>query len=129
MNRLNNKVAIITGAANGMGLCAVKLFLKEGCKVVASDIAFDTLKESFADYADNENLILEKLDVTNEEDWNNVIKAGLETFGKINVLINNAGVSVHCDLLEQTQEGFNKQLNMNLTSVFLGMNKIYTRHD
>lgn len=119
MGRLENKVAIITGAASGMGLAAVNLFTKEGAKVVATDIAYDQLKE-VTETLEGEILCVE-LDVTSEEQWKNAMHKAKEAFGKIDILINNAGVSFHKTLLEETLDGWNHSINLNLTSVFLGM--------
>ena len=122
MGRLDNKVAIITGAASGMGLAAVQLFIKEGAKVVATDIAFNQLKEVTA--VIDGDLLCACLDVTSEVDWKNVMEQTKDTFGKIDILINNAGVSFHTTLLEESLEGWNRTINLNLTSVFLGMQSV-----
>ncbi|TKC16156.1 SDR family NAD(P)-dependent oxidoreductase [Robertmurraya kyonggiensis] len=122
MGRLENKVAVITGAASGMGLAAVELFVKEGAKVVATDIAFTQLEAEVAKI-DGEILALE-LDVTSEEQWKNVADRTIEQYGKIDILVNNAGVSTHNTLLEETLEGWNKVLTLNLTSVWLGMKSV-----
>ena len=122
MGRLDNKVAIITGAASGMGLAAVQSFIKEGAKVVATDIAFDRLKE-VTELIEGD-LICASLDVTSDVDWKNVMAQTKEAFGKIDILINNAGVSFHKTLLEETLEGWNRTINLNLTSVFLGMQSV-----
>lgn len=122
MGRLENKVAIITGAASGMGLAAIHLFIKEGAKVVATDIAFEQLKE--ATTAIEGEILCVELDVTSGEQWKTVMNKAKETFGKIDILINNAGVSFHRPLLEETLEGWNRTIHLNLTSVFLGMQSV-----
>jgi NAD(P)-dependent dehydrogenase (short-subunit alcohol dehydrogenase family) len=93
MGRLENKVTIITGAASGMGLAAAKLFAKEGAKVVATDIAITQLTEEVSNI-DGDILALE-LDVTSEDQLSSVCERAKKEFGKIDILINNAGVSVH----------------------------------
>jgi NAD(P)-dependent dehydrogenase (short-subunit alcohol dehydrogenase family) len=122
MGRLENKVAIITGAASGMGLAAAKLFAKEGAKVVATDIAIKELTEGVTDI-EGDILTLE-LNVTSEEQWRSVSERAKNQFGKIDILINNAGVSVHKGLLEEDLEGWNKAISLNLTSVWLGMKTV-----
>jgi NAD(P)-dependent dehydrogenase (short-subunit alcohol dehydrogenase family) len=122
MGRLDNKVAIITGAASGMGLAAAKLFAREGAKVVATDIAITQLTEEVCN-VEGDILALE-LDVTSEEQWKNVSERAKNEFGKIDILINNAGVSVHKGLLEEDIEGWNKAIALNLTSVWLGMKSV-----
>ncbi|WP_088104803.1 SDR family NAD(P)-dependent oxidoreductase [Halalkalibacter urbisdiaboli] len=122
MGRLDNKVAIITGAASGMGLAAVKLFAKEGAKIVATDIAMENLKEEFSNQ--QENVLTLKLDVTSEKQWKDVSEQAQKNYGKIDILVNNAGVSVHKSLLDEDLEGWNKALALNLTSVWLGMKTV-----
>jgi len=121
MGRLDNKIAIITGSASGMGLAATKLFLKEGAKVVATDIAIAKLKEEISNQKD---ILTLELDVTSEEQWKTVSEQAVQAFGKIDILINNAGVSVHKGLLEEDLEGWNKAISLNLTSVWLGMKTV-----
>lgn len=121
MGRLDNKIAIITGSASGMGLAATKLFLKEGAKVVATDIASAKLKEEFSNQKD---ILTLELDVTSEKQWKTVSEQAVQAFGKIDILINNAGVSVHKGLLEEDLEGWNKAISLNLTSVWLGMKTV-----
>lgn len=122
MGRLENKVAIITGAASGMGLAAVKIFTREGATVIATDIAFEQLKEVTASIEGD--ILCVALDVTSEEQWKNVMTTAKEAYGKIDILINNAGVSFHNKLLDETLEGWNRSINLNLTSVFLGMQAV-----
>lgn len=122
MGRLDHKVAIITGAASGMGLAAVELFSREGAKIVATDIAVKQLEEAVAEIQGE--IVTLGLDVTSEEQWENVIAKTMDRFGKIDILINNAGVSVHKGLLEEDLEGWNRMLSLNLTSVWLGMKSV-----
>ncbi|PWW08726.1 NAD(P)-dependent dehydrogenase (short-subunit alcohol dehydrogenase family) [Paenibacillus cellulosilyticus] len=122
MGRLANKVAIITGAASGMGLAAVELFTREGARVVATDIAFEQLKEATA--AIGGEILCAALDVASEEQWKQVVSEAVTAFGKVDILVNNAGVSFHKKLLDETLEGWNRSLSLNLTSVFLGMQSV-----
>ena len=122
MGRLDNKVAIITGAASGMGLAATKLFAKEGAKVIATDIAVAKLKEEFSNH--QEEILVLELDVTSDKQWKEVCEQAFSAFGKIDILVNNAGVSVHKGLLEEDLEGWNKAIALNLTSVWLGMKTV-----
>ena len=94
MKRLENKVAIITGAAMGQGAAEAYLFAKEGAKVVAADMAEDALKETVdAINADFPGMALGvHLDVASEENWQQVVKQAVETFGTVDILVNNAGV-------------------------------------
>jgi len=125
MGRLDNKVAVITGAASGMGLAAVELFAQEGAQVVATDIALSQLEEAVSSIEGD--ILALKLDVTSEEQWHEAIERAIERFGKIDILVNNAGVSAHNKLLDETMEGWNKILSLNLTSVWLGMKSVIPR--
>lgn len=122
MDRLKDKVAIITGCSSGMGEAGVKLFLKEGAKVVATSRVYETLKEAFPD--ESESLLTVKLDVTSEAEWDVAVKRAVEKFGKIDILVNNAGRSVHKPFLEETLEGWNHNIATNFTSVWLGMRAV-----
>jgi NAD(P)-dependent dehydrogenase (short-subunit alcohol dehydrogenase family) len=89
---------------------------------VATDIAIKQLEEAVSKL-EGDILALE-LDVSSEEQWKNVSERTVESFGKIDSLINNAGVSVHKGLLEEDLEGWNRALGLNLTSVWLGMKTV-----
>lgn len=122
--RLENKVAIITGAASGQGAAEARLFAKEGAKVVATDMNDALLNEvvaeinaEFGDVA-----IAIKHDVAQEDNWVEVINQAVAKFGKIDVLVNNAGVSgrVH-DLDSITLDEWNFVMNINALGNFLGI--------
>jgi len=89
MGRLDNKIAMITGGASGMGAAMAKLFAQEGATVIAADINEDNLaKISELDHVEGM-----KLDVSSDENWAEVTKAIVEKYGRIDILINNAGIS------------------------------------
>ncbi len=120
MNRLENKVAIITGAAQGVGLCAVKMFLDEGAKVVATDINGEKLFANI-EALNNENAIAVQHDVSSEEDWKNVVEKTLEKFGKLDVLVNNAGFILGKSVEVETLDEWNKIIGVSATGCFLGI--------
>lgn len=93
MNRLANKVAIVTGAAGGMGAAIAKLFAQEGAKVIATDIQDEKL-QGWVLTAQKEGLSITpvKHNVSSEQEWQQVIDKTIALFGKINILINNAGI-------------------------------------
>jgi NAD(P)-dependent dehydrogenase (short-subunit alcohol dehydrogenase family) len=122
MGRLSGKVAIITGAASGMGLAGAKLFVREGAKVVATDVVADKLEKQIADIQGD--IIALPLDVSSEEQWKRVVDETVEHYGKVDVLVNNAGVLFGTGLLEHTLESWNKLLSINLTGVWLGMREV-----
>lgn len=126
MERLKGKVAIITGAASGMGAEEAKLFTQEGAHVLLADIQEEKLKEvtegitragGKASYA--------VLDVTSEESWATAVKKAVNDFGKIDILINNAGISgPNTTFAESTFDDFNKIIAINLNGQYLGIKAV-----
>ena len=122
MARLQDKVIIITGAAQGMGETHARLCMEEGAKVVLTDINSekgDALAKELGD-----NALFIKHDVTNEDDWAKVVKAIQEKFGQIDVLVNNAGITTHKSILDTSVDDYRKILEINQVSVFLGMKAV-----
>lgn len=122
MSRLKDKVAIITGAAQGMGAAHARLFVKEGAKVMITDVLEQegqALAEELGDHAK-----FMKLDVTKAEHWKDVVTAAEEAFGPINILVNNAGISVNQSIEDTTEEDYRRILDINQVSVFLGMKAV-----
>src|SRR3990172_2210174 len=108
MKRLEGKVAVVTGSASGIGARTASLFAAEGAKVVVADIdepggraIVDEIRR-----AGNEAIFL-KLDVTSEDDWKRVIAETRNAYGKLNVLINNAGVSIGKGVEDTTLKDWN----------------------
>lgn len=94
MGRLENKVAIITGAANGMGAATAVMFVKEGAKVVLTDLQEEKMQELLADIKEKGGeAIAIKQNVASGADWDHVKEETLKTFGKIDILVNNAGIT------------------------------------
>ncbi|MNM63439.1 Cyclopentanol dehydrogenase [compost metagenome] len=121
MGRLDNKIAIITGAAGGMGKADALLFAKEGAKVVITDIQDEKIQAVAKEITDQGGVAVALTqDVTSEEDWARVTETALTRFGKIDILVNNAGISSATPFLETDLELWNKVMNINVTSVFLG---------
>lgn len=119
--RLQDKVAIVTGAASGMGAATAKLFAAEGAKVVLTDI----LEEEGTALVDEIGgaARFHRLDVTSETDWDALVAETLSAFGRVDILINNAGVSgSHPDVLNT--ETWDEQMNVNARGVFLGMRAV-----
>ncbi|MEY4595347.1 MAG: hypothetical protein RIQ47_1757 [Bacteroidota bacterium] len=122
MKRLQHKTAIITGAAGGMGKEEALLFAREGATVLATDIQDDKLMQ-WVKEARNEGLLIQgiKHDVTSIDDWNKVFNYCMELYGRINVLVNNAGVFPAGKTTENTSpEEWHKIISINLTGPFLG---------
>ncbi|QKY69371.1 SDR family NAD(P)-dependent oxidoreductase [Lentibacillus sp. CBA3610] len=121
MGRLDGKVAIITGAAQGLGEALVKRFVEEGAKVVGVDLNEEKLNETVDKYG-NDNLAL-KLDVTDEEGWQKVVDTTVEKFGKIDILVNNAGMMSKKGVLELKPEEYMKTIQVNSLGPLLGIQK------
>lgn len=125
MGRLEGKVAIITGAASGMGLAGAQLFAREGAKVVATDIVVDKLEENVKEIVKNGgDAIALPLNVAKPESWNELIDQTIETYGKIDVLVNNAGIHIAKGILEAELEDWEKVMAINSTGVWLGMKAV-----
>jgi cyclopentanol dehydrogenase len=122
MKRLLNKVAIITGAAGGMGAAMAKLFASEGAKVMATDVQSEKLALWVED-AKQSGISIEHMthDVTSEADWQKVTEKTLTLYGRLDILINNAGVYPGYITTEgTTKEQWDKVIAINLTGPFLG---------
>lgn len=121
MDRVKGKVAIVTGAARGLGKAQAVLLAKEGAKVVATDIN-ETLGKRLPEEVKREGgeAIFIKHDVTNEQGWREVIEKTLSEYGKLDILVNNAGVLLHHTIEELSLEDWRSVLNVNLEGVFLG---------
>jgi cyclopentanol dehydrogenase len=122
MARLKDKVAIITGAAGGMGAAEAKLFAQEGAKVMATDVQEERLKAWVQkEKATGLNIDYVIHDVTSESDWKKVVDKTLSLHGRIDILVNNAGVFpgfMSCE--ETTKAQWDKIIAINLTGPFLG---------
>jgi NAD(P)-dependent dehydrogenase (short-subunit alcohol dehydrogenase family) len=120
MSRLANKVAIVTGSASGIGLGIAQLFTKEGAKVVFSDINSKSGKAA-ADAAASKdgNAIFVECDISNAESVKNLVVKTLESFGTVDILINNAGILYQKPISETTDEEWNTVINTNLKGPFL----------
>lgn len=119
--RLKDKVAIVTGAASGMGASTARIFAREGAKVVLTDLNEKDGEAIAKEIGSSAKFV--KHDVTNEADWKKVAEAALAAYGKINVLVNNAGVSgSDPDLLSIST--WDQQMNVNTKGVFLGLRTV-----
>ncbi|WP_286857350.1 SDR family NAD(P)-dependent oxidoreductase [Sphingobacterium sp. UBA7625] len=106
------KVWFITGASKGMGLEVAKLILEKGDKVIATSRNLKEFKKNLI--GNNENLLLLKLDITDEKEVRTVIEQGIEKFGRIDVLLNNAGYYLVGSLEEISDLEFRKTLDVNV---------------
>jgi len=116
--RLENKVAIITGAGSGIGRETALLFAKEGAKVVVADVNEKGGEETVAEIKKNGDGFFVKLDVSNREQSKQMAKTVLEKYGKIDVLINNAGIVQDAFVSKMTEQQWDKVIDINLKGVF-----------
>lgn len=123
MAQLDGKVAIITGGAAGIGLETTKLFLKEGAKVVFTDVNADSGKKVEQDLDDDNALFIQQ-DVSNEDDWKDVVKQTVDKFGTIDILFNNAGIYIIGKIPDITVETWTKLMNINVLGTFLGLKHV-----
>jgi len=122
--RLKDKVAIVTGAASGMGAATARLFAREGARVVVADLleAEGAVGAKEIRDADGE-ACFRRLDVTSDADWRALAAETVSAYGKVDILINNAGVSgSHPDLLNTAT--WDQQMTVNAGSAFLGMRAV-----
>jgi len=122
MSRVEGKVALVTGAASGLGLASSKKLIQEGARVILTDInqeALNDVKEHLKEFSETQ-FSTEYLDVTSEESWQEIIEKVELEYGKINVLINSAGISLGSDIVSTDFEIWKKVHQVNLDSVFLG---------
>jgi NAD(P)-dependent dehydrogenase (short-subunit alcohol dehydrogenase family) len=120
--RLAGKVAIVTGAASGMGAITAKIFAKEGAKVVVADMNEADGKAVVEEITKaNGSARFQKLDVASEAQWNDAVAAAVSAFGKLDILVNNAGISGSAvtDFLDT--KAWNDLMSINSSGVFFGM--------
>ena len=115
---LNNRVAIVTGGAQGFGLAITERFIKSGAKVVIWDIDENEAKKALSKI-NSENCLNQKVDVTNFKDIQDNIKKVEKEFGKIDIFINNAGMSgVNAKVWDYPVDEWKKVLDLDLNSIF-----------
>ena len=118
MGRVSNKVIIITGAASGLGKADAIRLSEEGAKLVLTDINVQE-GEQVVKECKNEALFFEQ-DVSQEKSWSDLIKTTLSEFGKLDVLVNNAGIAQIGNIESTTTDQWRDILRVNLDSVFFG---------
>ena len=119
--RLEGKVALISGGARGQGAAEAKLFAGEGAKVVFGDVLDDLGKQVEAEIHEvgGEALYIH-LDVTNAADWASAVEAAVSRYGRLDVLVNNAGITIRKNVEDTTEEDWDRIMAINAKGVFLG---------
>jgi NAD(P)-dependent dehydrogenase (short-subunit alcohol dehydrogenase family) len=119
--RLNGKVALISGGARGMGAEEARIFAREGAKVVIGDISEDDGKAVEAQIAEaGGQALFIRLDVTQEADWAKAVDQAVSSFGKLDVLVNNTGISSRTFTDDTAIDAWDKIMEINSKGVFLG---------
>jgi 3(or 17)beta-hydroxysteroid dehydrogenase len=121
MNRLDGKVALISGAARGIGAETARLMIEAGAKVAIGDV-LDERGQATVRALDptGSAALYTHLDVSREEDWNTALAAAVGRFGGLDILVNNAGVFLGMSLEEASLADWQRLCGVNLTGVFLG---------
>ena len=119
--RLENKVAFISGGARGMGAVEAKLFAREGARVVIGDVLEEEGRKTEAEINETGgDCLFVRLDVTSEQDWQRAVTATVARFGRLDVLVNNAGIFRTEGVEDTTVELWERVMEINGKGVFLG---------
>lgn len=119
---LTGKVAIVTGAARGQGEAEARLFASLGAKVVVTDVLADEGRAVAESIGAAARFV--RHDVSDEDDWRVAVGVTIAEFGRLDVLVNNAAICRVLPLAEQTAEGFEQMLKVNLLGAFLGIKAV-----
>ncbi|MFI6294049.1 glucose 1-dehydrogenase [Nonomuraea sp. NPDC050790] len=120
MGLLDGKVALITGGARGMGASHVRLFLEEGARVVFGDVLDDEGKA----LAEETGAVYVRHDVTRPAEWARAAAAAVEAYGKLDVLVNNAGILKFRRIADMDPEEFDRVVGVNLKGTWLGIKTV-----
>lgn len=118
VDRMLGKVALITGASRGQGRAMAELFLEEGAAAVISADVLDPREP------EGSRVDFQKMDITKADQWKRVVDGIIAEHGKIDVLINNAAICEYEPILETTEEQYDRILDIDLKSIFLGMKEV-----
>jgi glucose 1-dehydrogenase len=118
--KLSGKVAVITGAARGIGRACAERFLQDGAKVVIGDVNNDELAAAAKAIGQPGNLKTVQTDVSKRADVDRLVTTAVETFGKLDIMLNNAGIARNYDFLTIPEEEFDAVIGVNLKGAFFG---------
>jgi len=118
--RLAGKVAVVTGAARGIGRATAERLLAEGAKVVVSDVDMEQLNKTASEMSTPENVFVQRADVSKKREVVQLIEAAVQRFGAIDIMVNNAGIAPVVDFLDVTEDLLDRVLDVNLKGAFYG---------
>ena len=118
--RLEGKIAIVTGAARGIGRACAERLLADGARVVLADIDAARLDEAAAALGDADTVLAVVTDVSRKEEVEALVAAAVEKFGRVDIMVNNAGIAMVQDFLDITKADYDKVLGVNLEGAFWG---------
>ncbi|MEX1035047.1 MAG: glucose 1-dehydrogenase [Sneathiella sp.] len=119
--RLDGKIALVSGGASGIGRATVERFLREGAKVALTDIVQEKGEKLAADLiAEGYDAFYQNLDVVNSGEWQAVVDAVVERWGRLDILVNSAGIGRAKGLLDMTYDFWRQTISINLDGTFLG---------
>src|SRR3546814_1697350 len=123
-NRMAGKVALVTGAASGLGAAQARLFAKEGAKVVVADLNVEMGNKVVAEIQESGGeALFVRLDITDAASWAGAVEAAVGAFGKLTTLSNTAGIIHGAMIQDETLEGWSKMIAVNQTALFLGLKR------
>ncbi len=122
VDRLKDKVALITGGSRGQGAAEAELFAAEGAAVVIADVLDSEGAKTAASIGDAASY--HHLDVTNEEAWHALVSEIVEQHGRLDVLVNNAGIYRNASIVEMTEDVYRQVIDINQIGVWLGMKAV-----
>ena len=125
MERLKGKVALISGGAKGMGAVEARMFAKEGASLVLGDVLEDEgAKLALEISAGGASCVFTPLDVRKTSQWESAVTKAMSAYGRLDILVNNAGVTSRMNLLDTTEEDWDRVLDINAKGSFLGIKAV-----
>lgn len=118
--RLKDKVAIVTGAARGIGRATAERLIEEGAKILICDIDEAQLTRTAAELGGEDRVIAQLVDVVNKRHVEQLVDKAVEHFGRLDIMVNNAGIAPVVDFLDVTEEMLSRVLDVNLKGAFYG---------
>src|SRR6516165_5731690 len=123
MTLLADKTAVVTGGAQGIGFAIAEAFVKEGAKVILGDLNLEAAEAAAKELGGPTVARAVRCDVTNPADVDDLLRAALEAFGSLNVMVNNAGITRDATMRNMTEEQFDQVIDVHLKGTWNGTRK------